>query len=296
MGRTNRAKTVARRRSAPSTGPARRWIALALLTLLVAGGAFLFRTPSEPQALGPAMATIAGWVPAQDARRRRVEVIRTFPHERDAYTQGLLWSEGELFESTGREGESTLRRLDPETGEVRQRIAIPDQYFGEGLALVDDRLIMLTWRAERAFVFDRESLAELETYRYRGEGWGLCLDDDRLVMSDGTDLLTFRDPVTFEPIGERRVQLEGRPLSRLNELECVAGDVYANVWEEDFIVRIDLDTGRVTDYIAAEGLLSGDDLLGAEVLNGIAYDPDAETFYLTGKWWPKMFEVRFVDQ
>ncbi len=269
--------------------------------MLAAGGALLFRPPSGSQASGPAAPrptapTLTGSAPAQEARMRRVEVLRTFPHERDAYTQGLLWSEGELFESTGRRGESTLRRLDPETGEVRQRIDLPEQYFGEGLALVDDRFIMLTWRAERAFVFDRESLAELEIHRYRGEGWGLCLDDDRLVMSDGTDLLTFRDPVTFEPIGERRVQLEGQPLFELNELECVDGDVYANVWEENFIVRIDLDTGVVTDYIDAEGLLSGDELIGSEVLNGIAYDPDAETFYITGKWWPKMFEVRFVDQ
>ena len=172
---------------------------------------------------------------------------------------------------------------------------IPPQYFGEALSLVDRRLIMLTWRAQRAFSYDRDSFELLDTYRYRGEGWGLCYDGDRLIMSDGSDRLTFRDPVTFEPIGEQRVRLRGRPLYELNELECVDGAVYANVWQTDFIVRIDPADGRVTDYIDAAGLLQGADRLGAEVLNGIAWDPEADTFYITGKWWPKMFEVRFVE-
>ena len=154
---------------------------------------------------------------------------------------------------------------------------------------------MLTWRAQRAFVYDRDSFELLDTYRYRGEGWGLCHDGRRLIMSDGTDRLTFRDPVTFAPLGEQRVRLDGRPLRELNELECVAGGVYANVWQTDVIVRIDPATGRVTDTIDAAGLLQGPDRLGAEVLNGIAHDPRAGTFYITGKWWPKMFEVRFVD-
>lgn len=226
----------------------------------------------------------------------RVEVLREFSHEQDAYTQGLVWWNDQLFESTGRIGDSTLRRLDPQTGEVLQRIDIARQYFGEGLALVDERLIMLTWRAERAFTFDRESFEALDTYRYRGEGWGLCLDGDRLVMSDGSDRLTFRDPVTFAPIGEQRVTLRGEPLAKLNELECVDGTIYANVWEDDFLVRIDPESGRVTDVIDAAGLLRGDDLVGSEVLNGIAYNPDADTFYITGKWWPKMFEVQFVAE
>ena len=178
---------------------------------------------------------------------------------------------------------------------MEQRIGVPDQYFGEGLALVDRRLIMLTWTSERAFTYDRDSFELGETFSYQDEGWGLCYDGDRLVMSDGSDMLTFRDPDTFEQIGEQQVRLRGQPLRKLNELECVDGVVYANVWEEDFLVRIDPETGRVTDYIDATDLLQGEDRLGAEVLNGIAYDPTAETFYLTGKWWPKMFEVRFVE-
>ena len=297
--------------SAPAVAPrsSRAWVAAAVLVVLGGGSVLLWRSPSasqaspgEPVAAASAPATSAASeafapaaAPEPDVRLRRVEVLRELSHERDAYTQGLVWWDGVLFESTGREGESTLRRLDPRTGRVEQRIDIPPQYFGEGLSLVDRRLIMLTWRAQRAFSYDRDSFELLDTYRYRGEGWGLCYDGDRLIMSDGSDRLTFRDPVTFEPIGEQRVRLRGQPLHELNELECVDGAVYANVWQTDFIVRIDPESGRVTDHIDAAGLLQGPDLLGAEVLNGIAWDPEADTFYITGKWWPKMFEVRFVE-
>lgn len=295
--------------SAPAAPPrsSRAWVAAAVLVALAGGSVLLWRSPSASQASpgGPVSAASTAApaaapatpvaAPEPDVRLRRVEVLRELSHERDAYTQGLVWWDGVLFESTGREGESTLRRLDPRTGRVEQRIDIPPQYFGEGLSLVGRRLIMLTWRAQRAFSYDRDSFELLDTYRYRGEGWGLCYDGDRLIMSDGSDRLTFRDPVTFEPIGEQWVRLRGRPLHELNELECVDGAVYANVWQTDFIVRIDPADGRVTDYIDAAGLLQGADRLGAEVLNGIAWDPEADTFYITGKWWPKMFEVRFVE-
>ena len=228
-------------------------------------------------------------------RTLRVDVLRELAHERDAYTQGLVWWNDQLFESAGRYGESTLRRLDPQTGRVEQRIDVSAEYFGEGLALIDRRLIMLTWTSGRAFTYDRDSFELGETFEYQGEGRGLCHDGDRLVMSDGSDRLTYRDPDSFDQIGEQRVRLRGQPLHNLNELECVDGAVYANVWEQDFLVRIDPETGRVTDYINATGLLQGEDRNGAEVLNGIAYNSTTETFYITGKWWPKMFEVRFVE-
>ncbi len=313
MGRKRRTKhRPAAGRAPEAAAPSRSsrvWVAAAVLVVLGGGSVLLWRSPSasqaspgEPAAAASAPANSAASeastpvaAPEPDVRLRRVEVLRELSHERDAYTQGLVWWDGVLFESTGREGESTLRRVDPRTGRVLQRIDIPPQYFGEGLSLVDRRLIMLTWRAQRAFSYDRDSFELLDTYRYRGEGWGLCYDGDRLIMSDGSDRLTFRDPVTFEPIGEQRVRLRGQPVHELNELECVDGAVYANVWQTDFIVRIDPESGRVTDYIDAAGLLQGPDLLGAEVLNGIAWDPEADTFYITGKWWPKMFEVRFVE-
>ena len=299
--RTKHGPTVGRARGPAAARWSRVWVAAAVLVALGGGSVFLWRSPSASQAspgepVPAAAAPAPAAAPEPEVRLRRVEVLRELSHERDAYTQGLVWWDGVLFESTGREGESTLRRVDPRTGRVEQRIDIPPQYFGEGLSLVDRRLIMLTWRAQRAFAYDRDSFELLDTFRYQGEGWGLCHDGDRLIMSDGSDRLTFRDPVTFAPVGEQRVRLRGQPLYELNELECVDGAVYANVWQTDFIVRIDPESGRVTDYIDAAGLLRGPDLLGAEVLNGIAYDPDADTFYITGKWWPKMFEVRFVDE
>ena len=222
-----------------------------------------------------------------------VRVHRAFPHDTSAYTQGLLWSEGKLYESTGQYGRSDLRRLDPETGAVEQRVAISPAYFGEGLARVEERLVMLTWKAQRAFVFGLERFDQVQAFRYQGEGWGLCNDGRRLVMSNGSNRLTFRDLRTFEPLGDVSVTLRGLPLMQINELECVGDAVYANVYQEDFLVRIDPANGRVNQYIDASGLLTRQEARRADVLNGIAFDPGAETFYITGKLWPTMFEVTF---
>ncbi len=237
--------------------------------------------------------TAAGQSSAGDAESLGVNVLRRFAHDASAYTQGLIWSEDRLYESTGQYGASTLRRVDPRTGEVEHRIAISPAYFGEGLARVGDRLIMLTWKAQRAFVFEFDTFAPSGTRRYRGEGWGLCDDGARLIMSNGSDRLTFRDRETFEPVGEVAVTLRGLPLMQINELECVGGEVYANVYQQEFLVRIDPATGRVNQYIDATGLLTREERRGTDVLNGIAYDPEAETFYITGKLWPAMFEVTF---
>ena len=228
-------------------------------------------------------------------RSLRVDVLRVFPHDTTAYTQGLLWWRGELYESTGQYGSSTLRRVNAQTGAVEQRIDVSPSYFGEGLARVGDQLILLTWKAERAFVYDLDTFDQIRGLSYRGEGWGLCHDGTRLVMSNGSDTLTFRDPESFEETGSVRVTLRGQPQRQLNELECVDGAVYANVWEDDYIVRVDPATGRVTHQIDAAGLLTRDEARGVDVLNGIAHNPESDTFYITGKWWPKMFEVTFVE-
>ena len=222
-----------------------------------------------------------------------VRVHRTLPHDPQAFTQGLAWWNGKLYESTGLRGRSELRRLDPVTGTIEQRVAIPVFYFGEGLALAGERLTMLTWQAERAFLFHRDSFARLGTVSYRGEGWGLCHDGARFVMSDGSNKLVFRDSASFATAGEVAVTLDGQPLAHLNELECVADAVYANVWQRDFIVRIDPASGRATQRIDAAGLLSTAAAQSTDVLNGIAYDSDAERFYITGKFWPTLFEVTF---
>jgi len=226
-------------------------------------------------------------------RSLQVHVHRSLPHDTAAYTQGLIWFEGKLYESTGQYGRSDLRRLDPETGSVEQQVPISRSFFGEGLARVDDRLIMLTWKAQRAFVFGVDRFEPIETLRYRGEGWGLCNDGGRLIMSDGSSRLTFRDLETFENVGGVEVTLRGVPLAQLNELECVDGTVYANVYTRDFLVRIDPTNGRVTDYIEASDLLTPEEALNVAELNGIAYDSEAERFYITGKLWPRMFEVTF---
>ena len=263
-----------------------RGVLLALGVLAAGGWALVYAGLPVGTSQGPAASVV---------QSLRVDVLRELHHDTSAYTQGLLWWDGSLYESTGRYGESRLRRLDPATGAVEQQVAVPPAFFGEGLARAGDRLIMLTWMAERALVYDLRSFDAVRTFRYRGEGWGLCRDGDRLVMSNGSDTLTFRDVETFEPVGAVRVTLRGRPRDQLNELECVDGAVYANVWQEDFIVRIDPASGRVTHQIDASGLLTRDEARGVDVLNGIAYQPDDGTFYITGKWWPKMFEVRFVE-
>jgi glutaminyl-peptide cyclotransferase len=224
----------------------------------------------------------------------RVHVVAKHPHSREAFTQGLLWHEGAMYESTGRYGKSELRKVRLEDGEVLARRALDSSFFGEGLALVDDRLIQLTWRSGIALVSDLESLEQEDMLRYPGEGWGLCFDGSALVMSDGSSILELRDPDSMELLRELTVWRGDRPVPRLNELECVGDDVYANVWQSDEIVRIDPATGRVTAVIDASGLLSPVEATRADVLNGIAYRPETETFLLTGKLWPHVFEVELV--
>jgi glutamine cyclotransferase len=228
------------------------------------------------------------------SRALKVKVLRTYPHDRDAFTQGLIWRDGVLYESTGLVGRSSLRKVDLTSGAVKQQVTVNPPYFAEGLADVGNRLFQLTWQHGRVFVYDKNTLNRVGEMGYQGEGWGLCHDGRSLIMSNGSDGLTVRDPKTFAVTRTVRVTDGGRPLPRLNELECVRGDVYANVWTTDTIVRIDMTSGRVTATIDASGLLVPADRLGTDVLNGIAYDPADRTFLITGKLWPKLFRVTFV--
>lgn len=225
-----------------------------------------------------------------------VKVHRKIPHDPAAFTQGLLWWQGRLYESTGRRGHSQLRRIDPATGAVEHHVRIPVLFFGEGLAREGRRLVMLTWQAERAYVFGLPDLDRVTTLSYRGEGWGLCHDGRRFVMSDGSDVLSFRDSESFAVVGRLAVTFNGAPLANLNELECVGGEVYANVFQTDTIVRIDPATGGVTARVDATGLRDAAEAQGADVLNGIAYAPELDRFFVTGKLWPAMFEVTFVGE
>ncbi len=242
------------------------------------------------------VSVLGGALSIAAAQALTVEIHREFPHDPAAFTQGLLWWQGKLYESTGRRGRSELRRIDPATGDVEQRVRIPVMYFGEGLAMAGRQLIMLTWRAGQAYVFGVEGFERRGAYSYRGEGWGLCHDGSRFVMSDGSDRLTFRATDSFTVVGQVAVTLAGEPLPRLNELECVDGAVYANVFQDDTIVRVDPATGVVTGVVDARGLLDADEALEADVLNGIAYAPELDRFFVTGKLWPSMFEVTFVGQ
>lgn len=224
----------------------------------------------------------------------RVQVLKTYSHDRSAFTQGLLLHQGALYESTGQVGQSSLRQVEVETGRVIRKIEVPRPYFAEGLALVGDRLIQLTWQHGRAFVYDRRTFQKQSEFTYQGEGWGLCHDGKSLVMSDGSANLTYRRPSDFTVVKTVRVTMDGRPLPQLNELECVDGTVYANVWQTETIVRIDPASGRVTQRVNAANLLSPIERQGVDVLNGITYDPADRTFLITGKYWPKLFRVKFV--
>ena len=224
----------------------------------------------------------------------KVKVLRTYPHDRNAFTQGLIWRDGMLYESTGLVGRSSLRKVDLATGGVKQQVSVASPYFAEGLADVGNRLFQLTWQHGRVFVYEKGTLNRVGEMSYQGEGWGLCHDGTSLIMSNGSDALTVREPRTFAVSRTIHVTEGGRPVPQLNELECVGTEVYANVWTTDTIVRIDLTTGRVTARIDASGLLAPMDRLGTDVLNGIAYDPADRTFLITGKLWPKLFRVTFV--
>jgi glutaminyl-peptide cyclotransferase len=227
------------------------------------------------------------WVP---------KVVDTSPHDPAAFTEGLVVRGDTVYESTGRYEQSTVRIVDRESGDVRLLTSLDPALFGEGLEMVSDRLIQLTWREGTSIVWDATTLEEVGRFTYEGDGWGLCFDGDRLVMSDGSADLTFRDRVTFAPTGKVTVTRQGEPVTMLNELECVDGLVFANVWQTTDIVVIEPESGEVTAVIDAALLDTIDDTSGAAVLNGIAYDSAGDVFLVTGKLWPTMFEVRFVEE
>jgi glutaminyl-peptide cyclotransferase len=224
----------------------------------------------------------------------RVKVVRSFFHDSRAFTQGLVFHAGKLYESTGLLGRSSLRRVDPATGAVEAQVPLERSLFGEGLALAEGRLVQLTWTGGRALLWSLDRLSPEGQWRYTGEGWGLCSDGTHFLMSDGSDRLVRRDLRTFEVVGAVSVRTTEGPVDRLNELECVGDTVYANVWQTSRIARVDARTGRVTAWIEAAGLLTEAEAREADVLNGIAYLPSSGRFVLTGKLWPRAFEVELV--
>jgi glutamine cyclotransferase len=221
------------------------------------------------------------------------EVVNTYPHDPGAFTQGLVFHQGKLYESTGLNGYSSLRQVELETGRVLRKVDLPSQFFAEGLALLNGRLYQLTWQSQRGFIYDLDSFNMLNTFSYTGEGWGLAHNGRSLIMTDGSSRIRFINPDNFEVQRTVTVQDNRREINYLNELEYIKGEIYANIWQTDRIARIDPESGRVTAWIDLSGLLSPEDRSrGVDVLNGIAYDEAGDRLFVTGKLWPKLFEIR----
>lgn len=226
------------------------------------------------------------------------KVVRTYPHDTGAYTEGLFYKDGYLYESTGQAGSSTVRKVELRSGETVQRYSLPSQYFGEGIVDWKDRLVQLTWQAQTGFVYDLASFKLQRTFTYPGEGWALTRDQHHLYMSDGSAVLRVLDPETLATTGSILVTADGAPVTNLNELEWIKGELYANVWLTNRIARIDPASGHVVGWIDLDGLLDTNQLPdpGNDVLNGIAYDAAHDRLFVTGKCWPKLFEITLVKQ
>ncbi len=255
--------------------PPRRWGLLALFLLISVGGTFL---------------AISLRPPGQVLQKKAI-AIATYPHDKTAFTQGLVWEDGVLWESTGQEGESTIRKVDMKTGEVLKKVPLKDKYFGEGLALLNDKLYQLTWKNEKALVYDRD-LNQIAELPYNHQGWGLATDGKLLILSDGTYQIRFVDPETFKTVRSVSVLLPGgRRIRELNELEYIDGKIYANRWNTETIYEIDPETGNVTKTIDLAGLWPAKDRPQGGVMNGIAVNRDTKKMLVTGKYCPFVFEV-----
>jgi len=257
--------------------------------------------PDQP--IAPASQTIPPGAPpisrtVQSAiPRYGYRVVNTYPHDRGAFTEGLQYVDGALYESTGRNGASDLRRVALETGEVQQRCTLPEAYFGEGVTVLDEKIFQLTWQNHTGFVYARAGFTWQRSFTYPTEGWGLTHDGQRLIMSDGTATIHFLDPATLEETSHIDVYDDHGPVVLLNELEYVRGEIYANVWQTDQIARIDPQSGQVLGWIDLSGLLSAEDRnQPVDVLNGIAYDAARDRLFVTGKLWPKLFEIELVPE
>ena len=250
--------------------------------LLLAGVIGFMRDQRDPRGIRP---------PAYSYR-----VVRSYPHDRAAFTQGLYFRDGFLYEGTGLNGRSGIRKVKLETGEVLDFKALPPQYFGEGIAEWKGSIFQLTWRSEIGFVYDAATFEQTRTFQYRGEGWGLTQDGAALVMSDGTAQLRFIDPASLKEARRITVRDDNGPVEALNELEYVRGEIFANVWQTERIARISPKDGRVTGWIDLSGLLPAADRPGTDVMNGIAYDEKGDRLFVTGKLWPKLYEIKVVPR
>ena len=267
------------------SGPAPGVLRLALVAWVV-----LATGCAKAQSAAPIPVAAAETAPVYSA-----QVVNAYPHDRTAFTEGLFFRDGALYESTGYEGRSSIRKVELATGKVLQKRDLDKAYFGEGVVAFKDRLIELTWKSQVGFIYDLASFAPKGRFTYPGEGWALTTDGRRIIMSDGTNTLRFLDPATLKQTGSVSVTYGGKKVIYLNELEWVKGEVWANIWTTDQIVRIDPQTGKVLGWIDLSGLLPAHDRDGNEdVLNGIAYDADHDRIFVTGKQWPKLYEIKLL--
>lgn len=225
------------------------------------------------------------------------EVVHAFPHDRDAFTQGLIFHDGNFLESTGEVGHSSLRRVEIDSGKILQKVDVPSPYFAEGITLLNGKIYQLTWQHQLGFVYDALSFEKTSEFKYTGEGWGLANDGQSLILSDGTNRIRFLDPTNFQ-VSKTISVLDGHTaVTEINELEYVQGEIYANIWHADRIARIDPNTGKVAGWINLAGLLAPGEVQDEEaVLNGIAYDQTSGRLFVTGKLWPKVFEIRLIKK
>ena len=244
----------------------------------------------------PASATTPRPAPAKAIPVYGVQVVHAYPHDINAFTEGLFFLNGYLYESTGLDGHSSVRKVKLETGQVVQRATLPPDMFGEGIAPWNGHLVGLTWKAQMGYVLDLDSFDTKGQFGYPGEGWGLTHNGSEMVMSDGTADIRFLNPQTLVETHRIHVSAQGKPVDQLNELEWVDGEIYANIWQTDRIARIDPQTGNVVGWIDCKGLLPKKDFIPqhTDVLNGIAWDPATKRLWVTGKFWPKVFEIKLV--
>ena len=270
---------------------------LTAIVVVVAVGVALIifaamRAEPTSQSTG-ATGNTAATVTDKRAQQISYEVVNSYPHDPTSFTQGLLWADGGFYESTGQYGQSKLRRLEFPSGKVLKQNKLDAELFAEGLALVDTRLIQLTWQSHLGFVYDKDSFRLLQEFKYDTEGWGLTFDGKNLILSDGSSDLFFLDPQTFKPVRTLAVRMNGQPVPDLNELEFIDGEIWANVWQTDLILRINPATGQVASFLNMRGILAPSDRKGSEaVLNGIAFDPAQRRIFITGKLWPRIFEIK----
>jgi len=243
-------------------------IILIIVAVIAASSVTLVLLSNSPVDLGP--------------RHYTYNIVNRYPHNETAFTQGLAFEDGVLYEGTGRYGQSTLRRVELKTGNIIQLHALPDQFFGEGITIFEDKIIQITYKNNMSFVYDKSTFELLQTFEYSTDGWGITHDGSRLIMSDGTATLYFLDPETFQNIGQVEVYDE-EPVT-----------LYANIWKEEKIAIINPETGRVTGWIDLEGIRELVNQVTSDVLNGIAYDTNEDRLFVTGKMWSKLFEIELV--